>query len=583
MQHFTISIQKLFRSAVILLLSIHSINTLGQPTAEQICELTPYAAGDHAVWLNSLPGDPSTDYIFDVNGGTMTIYSDSTAEITGRIQNINDTTRQWDMILSLENFRDHNTWINIGRLLKNGGGASPADQLNWVFYELDSTKSFFYAVPGTHFDGDTLQVYHRPTNYLYGFQLGVGANDKNGNYGMSGWFGFDGSYQGKGDINVNMVCDTVTVPPPVCDVAIDTFYAQCKTDSSFEMVISFSGSGTNYQISDDQGTPVVDSLAAGTYTFGDYFNSTDVVLIVSDPNFTSCADTTLPATADCTPVPVCDLMVDTVYTQCLTDTTFTVLVTFSGSSNQYSISDDQGTPHFVNLVAGSYIFGTYHQDTAVQIVISDSALFSCIRVLGPLSDSCSMDSSGGNMVAGLRADPVEGEVHLSWFTTQEYENMGFEVQRSEDGEIWETIGWKEGMFTLEETTRYRFIDNNIGDESSCLYRLRQMGMNGDFRFSKALRVNMENLEPMSVGMIYPNPLAGRTNVSIVAEANDLQYTVTVVDGMGRTRYESAHALYQGRQDVSFDLSHLQPGLYFMQFAIDGRPISTQRILVTEGR
>ncbi|MCB0846204.1 MAG: hypothetical protein KDE26_23295, partial [Bacteroidetes bacterium] len=355
-----------------------SNNLFGQPVIEQVCTLTPYSPNGHAVWLNILPGDPSQNYVFDSLGGTLTIYSNSTATVTGRIFNVQDSSRQWDMILTLENHQDYSAWTAQGRTTKNGGGASLADQQNWTFFELDSTQSFFTGVPGTHYDGDTLNVYHFPINYHMGFQLGVGANDKNGNYGMSGWFGYTGSYSGKGDLNVNASCDTMP-PPPNCSVEIDTFYAQCKSDSSFEMVVTFSGIGNNFQISDDQGTAVMGNLSPGTYVFGDYFNSTDVVLIVSDPGFAACADTTLPATADCTPVPVCDLVIDTFYTECLNDTNFTVWVGFSGSGSDFVISDDKNSPTISGLPAGLYSYGTYHQDSTVKIYVSHALLFTCVK------------------------------------------------------------------------------------------------------------------------------------------------------------------------------------------------------------
>jgi hypothetical protein len=552
-----------------------------QPVAEQVCSLTAYDPGGHAIWLNTLPGDPSRFYLFDSLGGTLTIFSDSTATVTGRIYNRLDTTRQWDMILSLRYWQDYAAWTGQGRMLKNGGGASLADQQNWTFFELDSAQSFFTGVPGTHFDGDTLQVYHYPVDYSMGFQLGVGANDKNGNYGMSGWFGYEGSYSGKGDINVNASCDTINnPPPPTCSVEIDTFYAQCKTDSSFEMVISFSGVGSSFQISDDQGTAIMGNLTPGTYVFGDYFNSTDVVLIVSDSGFVACADTTLPTTADCTPVPVCDLTLDTVYTECLNDTFFTVWVGFSGSGNHYAITDDKNTPKLGGLSAGLYAYGTYPQDSLVKIFVSDSLLFTCVRASAPITDSCSL-GSGGNMLAELRADPVAGEVHLSWFTLTEFNNLGFEIQRSTDGEKWQAVGWKAGMMTYDQPTKYRFVDRQIANATRLFYRLKQVNQENKTRYSPTLRVNLQDLQPISVGKIYPNPVTDNIFVNIVAEKSDLPFTITVIDNVGKITKQISPTLYQGYQDVSLSLSNLQPGLYYIKFEVDGIIISTQHMLILE--
>ena len=382
----------LFSFALLSLFPSESL--LAQATVVQECDLFPYDSTDHAFWMYQLPGDPTRDYVFTTKG-TLTIYSDSSAQITGTIVNQGDPNRQWEVDFWLINQRDYTDWINLGRMLKNGGGASAPDQMDWLFWELDSSRSFFYGVPGTHYDGDTLQFYHNPVNFTYGFQLGIGANDKNGAFGLSGWFYYDGAYSGKGDINVIVECDSVSPPPPlVCDVAIDTVYTSCKTDSSFEMIITISGSGTNYQITDDQGTAPTGGLIAGTYTYGEYLNSTDVILTVEDPSFTNCIESTLPLTADCTPVAVCDLAIDTVFTQCLTDSTFEISVTFQGSSNLYQLSDDQSTPKLQNLSAGTYTYGNYSQDTAVLFTVADLGVFGCFFVLGPLAETCSVDTSG---------------------------------------------------------------------------------------------------------------------------------------------------------------------------------------------
>ncbi|MEZ4830200.1 MAG: hypothetical protein R3C61_28535 [Bacteroidia bacterium] len=42
-----------------------------------------------------------------------------------------------------------------------------------VFYELDSLKTRLTGVPGTFYDGDTLILKHMPTDFTYGFQIGL--------------------------------------------------------------------------------------------------------------------------------------------------------------------------------------------------------------------------------------------------------------------------------------------------------------------------------------------------------------------------------------------------------------------------
>ncbi|MEZ4775553.1 MAG: hypothetical protein R3D00_20375 [Bacteroidia bacterium] len=358
-----------------------------QPFIDSVCVITEYQpVGGHSLYLANLPGSPHERFVFDSLGGTIVFYSDSTANIIGRVFNDSLPNLQWDVDIWLENRRTFAEWKALQRKIKielAPASVAHANKFNWVFYEMDSTRSRLTGVPGTFYAGDTLNLTHMPTDYTYGFQIGVAANSKNGNYGISGWFFFGGSYTGHGDVNANLGCSV-----PVCDVAIDTVATNCLSDSTFEVVVTLSGSGSNLSISDDQGTTPLTGLSAGTYTFGSYANNTSVTIYATDLNLVACADTAAPVTADCTPPPACDVAIDTVATNCLSDSTFEVVVTLSGSGSNLSISDDQGTTPLTGLSAGTYAFGSYANNTSVTIYAADLNLVACADTAAPVTADC---------------------------------------------------------------------------------------------------------------------------------------------------------------------------------------------------
>jgi hypothetical protein len=47
------------------------------------------------------------------------------------------------------------------------------------------------------YEGDSFQMMHQPANGYFGFQIGEGANNKNSNYGFSGWFYLSGTVGGQ--------------------------------------------------------------------------------------------------------------------------------------------------------------------------------------------------------------------------------------------------------------------------------------------------------------------------------------------------------------------------------------------------
>ncbi|MEL7194741.1 MAG: hypothetical protein AAFO96_19970, partial [Bacteroidota bacterium] len=351
----------------------------------QVCQLSDWdSTGGHAIYLFTIPNAPSERYIFDSAQGELVIFSDSTARVKGRVFNDIDSTLQWDFEFWLIGQRDFAAWTALGRDIKielAPNALVQANKQDWLFWEMDSTRSIMTGVPGSANDGDTLFLSHDPPNREFGFQYGVAANAKDGDFGLSGWFRHTGTYVGHGDINVDASCGNV------CDLDVSFVNPHCISDSTFTISVTFTGSGQNYQISDNLGTPVLSGLSAGTYDFGPYDNGTIVDLTILDTDAASYCDTTLThLTTDC--APPCDLDVANVVTQCLTDTTFTIVVSFTGSGNNYQISDNQGTPVAIGLAPGTYTYGNYPNNTLVDIQIKDRDGFQCDSVIRHLTKDC---------------------------------------------------------------------------------------------------------------------------------------------------------------------------------------------------
>ncbi|TXD85158.1 T9SS type A sorting domain-containing protein [Subsaximicrobium wynnwilliamsii] len=89
----------------------------------------------------------------------------------------------------------------------------------------------------------------------------------------------------------------IIVPEALCSIPDATFTVDngCPTsDGTFSITVDISdiGTATSVSISDDQGTALQTGLAAGSYTFGDYADETDVVITVAnDDEPTACFKT----------------------------------------------------------------------------------------------------------------------------------------------------------------------------------------------------------------------------------------------------------------------------------------------------
>ncbi len=170
--------------------------------------------GDWSIWLPSLMDlglAPSENWNFQGNATFMS-YDDNTASVTGVIANSADPSLMMYVEFWLNNEMNWSDWSALGRSYKNDAGFGTTTHFDWKYYEM--VGGFSHIVGLGSLAGSDLFMSHEPSNYYYGFQCGMGANDINANNGMSGWFSFSGFYDGQevsgsGDLNVDKDCGTV--------------------------------------------------------------------------------------------------------------------------------------------------------------------------------------------------------------------------------------------------------------------------------------------------------------------------------------------------------------------------------------
>lgn len=98
---------------------------------------------------------------------------------------------------------------------------------------------------------------------------------------------------------------------------------------------------------------------------------------------------------------------------------------------------------------------------------------------------------------------VEEEgVNLIWETATESNNQGFEIQRSQDGKIWEALDFQLGAGSTTEPQRYSYLDKNALPGIN-YYRLKQIDYTGAFEYSKVVIAQIKDKydDPLA----FPNP------------------------------------------------------------------------------
>jgi hypothetical protein len=164
------------------------------------------------------------------------------------------------------------------------------------------------------------------------------------------------------------------------------------------------------------------------------------------------------------------------------------------------------------------------------------------------------------------------DIHLSWITATETNNMGFEIQRlkiTEKDKLteWKKIGFVEGKGTTTETHTYSFTDSGL-NPGFYSYRLKQIDFDGTFEYSQVIDVGVENPEKFYLYQNYPNPFNPNTKIkfSIASETN---VNLTLFNLLGeRIKEIKNENMRPGYYEINFDASNLSSGIYFYRITAD---------------
>ncbi len=162
------------------------------------------------------------------------------------------------------------------------------------------------------------------------------------------------------------------------------------------------------------------------------------------------------------------------------------------------------------------------------------------------------------------------DVILSWETSTETNNKGFEIERKAD-KLWEEISFVTGNGTTTLPHSYLYTDKGAAFDHY-VYRLKQIDFNGSYSFSDEVEAVISNPSQFILSQNYPNPFNPSTRISwhssaagfnILKVYNILGQEVTTL----LNEYKSA-----GEYNIIFDAGrshtlYLASGVYFYRLQI----------------
>lgn len=168
----------------------------------------------------------------------------------------------------------------------------------------------------------------------------------------------------------------------------------------------------------------------------------------------------------------------------------------------------------------------------------------------------------------------ESHIQLQWTTDMESNNKGFEVQRSQDGSTFTTIGWVDGKGNSSIPSQYTFPDRQVIGGIKYYYRLRQIDFDGREAISTIKTARLQ--DPGDAGIIIsPNPAYKTVHVSFRSAGISGLINLRVFTAGGEKLVENNITVSPGAtHDVQ--VGHLPQGAYYL-VACQGEKILYQKI------
>jgi hypothetical protein len=195
---------------------------------------------------------------------------------------------------------------------------------------------------------------------------------------------------------------------------------------------------------------------------------------------------------------------------------------------------------------------------------------------------------GGNALpvklVSMDANPAKEAINVDWVTATEIDNKGFEVERSTDGEIFETIGWVDGNGSTNKKIVYKFQDTDVKPNVTYYYRLNQVDFDGKNERSHIASAIIKDEEAgkaaeggISWSRFIPNPASSTAHL-VINSTLEGAADVSIFDMNGTQVHSSKSNIFHGVNNLSMDLNQLSSGNYMAVVRFAGQVVNVKLML-----
>ena len=180
------------------------------------------------------------------------------------------------------------------------------------------------------------------------------------------------------------------------------------------------------------------------------------------------------------------------------------------------------------------------------------------------------------------ATALENQVYLRWTTASEENNSYYSIERSQNGETFESIGEMDGAGTSTSIRNYRFTDRAPVHGRS-YYRLKQVDFNGNFSYSQIEGVLIVPKDDYSLN-IRPNPVAKNEVLTIdYSLPANLNYTnpaiISIIDLRGIVMFKEN--VEQNKNALTVQTENFSDGIYLVVLEASDGTKTTKRLMISK--
>ena len=186
-------------------------------------------------------------------------------------------------------------------------------------------------------------------------------------------------------------------------------------------------------------------------------------------------------------------------------------------------------------------------------------------------------------LTSFNGEATNKNVVLTWSTSTETNNSGFEIERLQNYKTtklqdWEKIGFVNGNGTTTEEQSYSFLDRNISS-GVYKYRLKQIDFDGKSKYSKEIEVDVPAPALFSLEQNYPNPFNPETKISFTIP-EETNVSIKLYDITGREiRVLVNEKKRPGYYTIKLKGGELSSGVYFYRLVTTSGYTAVKKLIL----